>query len=98
MPRHQVALVRVSRAEALHTVGALVRGLTRVPPPVLLVMRRMPELAVAIRAGESGQIGMDEHVIIQTMLPCENGTAPTTLVWLDSYYPNYITINNYNHN
>ena len=85
MSRHQMAFIRIPRAEALHTVGTLVRSFTRVPPAVLLVMRRMSELAMTIRTGESRQIGVDEHVIVQAVLPCENGTAATTLVWLNSY-------------
>lgn len=47
-----MALVRVTRAEALHTVRALVRCLASVPPAVFLVVRRVAELTVAVRAGE----------------------------------------------
>jgi len=43
----------------------------------------MPELTMAIRASESGHVGMDEHVVVQTVLPCEDGTAATALVWLN---------------
>lgn len=82
--RHQMALVRIARAEALHAVGALVGRLARVPPPVLLVVRRVAELPVAVGAREARQVGVDQHVVVERVLAREDGAAAPALVRLDA--------------
>ena len=62
------------------------------PPPVLLVVRRMPELAVAIRAREARQVRVDQHVIVEAVLAREHGSAPPALVRLDTFTKNNIFI------
>lgn len=49
-----MALVGVAGAEALHAVGALVRGFSGMPPTVLFVVRWVTELPVAIGARKAG--------------------------------------------
>ena len=75
-----MAFVRVAGAKTLHAVGALVGRFASVPPPVLLVVGRMAELAVTVGAREARQVGVYEHVIVQAVLPCEYGTASSAFV------------------
>lgn len=74
----QMPLVCVSSLEPLFTVDALERRLACVSAEVLFEMRRMPELAVTFCTGESGGVVMDEHVVLQRMLPRERRVARTT--------------------
>jgi len=41
----------------------------------------VPELPAAIVACESGGVGMDEEVIVETVLPGEDGTTFGALIW-----------------
>jgi hypothetical protein len=52
-----------------------------VTSPVFFEVTRVPELPAAIVACESGGVGMDEEVIVETVLPGEDGTTFGALIW-----------------
>lgn len=80
-----MTFVRIARTESLHAVRALIGSFTGVPPTMFLVMRWMAKLAMAIGTSEAGQVGMNQHMIVEAMLASENGTTPSTFVRLNPF-------------
>ena len=79
-----MAFVRIASTESLHAIGAFIGSFARVPSTMFLVMRWVTELTMTIWASESRQVGVDQHMVIETMLASEDGSTSSAFVWLDA--------------
>ena len=49
-----------------------------------LEVARVPEFPSTVSACEAALIVVDEHVVVEAVLPCESGVTYQTNKWLDS--------------
>lgn len=65
-------------------VWTLIRWLPSVAATVLLKMGRVAEFATTVIASEARLVGVNQHVVIEWVLPCEDGLTYPALIWTDA--------------